>query len=149
MRRLLLLGTVVAATTLLAGCDEPFIVLSGGALSGEVVPPPADWSFMDDVEVVQLETRPEDPYSVNIWAVALGPDLYIATGEDGTNWTKILETDRDVRLRADDKIYELRATPVVDPDERAAVAAAYVHKYDVDSDDNWVAVGQVFRLDRR
>jgi len=149
MRRLLLLGTVVAASTLLAGCDEPFIVLSGGALSGEVAAPPADWSAMDDVEIVQLETRPEDPYSVNIWTVALGPDLYIATGEDGTNWTKILKTDRDVRLRADGKIYQLRATPVVDPEERAAVAAAYVKKYSVDEDDNWVAVGQIFRLDRR
>jgi hypothetical protein len=149
MRRLLLLGTVVAVSTLLAGCDEPFIVLSGGALSGEVVSPPEDWSAMDDVEIVQLETRPEDPYSVNIWSVELGPDLYVATGEDGTNWTKILENDRDVRLRADGKIYLLRATPVVDPEERAAVAAAYVKKYGVDEDDNWVAVGQIFRLDRR
>lgn len=149
MRRLLLLGTVVVASTLLAGCDEPFIVLSGGALSGEVVEPPADWSAVDHVEIVQLETRPEDPYSVNIWAVALGHDLYVATGEDGTNWTENLRSDPNVRLRADGKIYQLRATPVSDPDERAAVAAAYVRKYDVDADDNWVAVGQIFRLDRR
>jgi len=149
MRRIVQLGSVLAVSVLLTGCDEPFIVLPGGALSGDVVQAPEQWGNVGDTDVVQLETRPSDPYSVNIWTVAIGHDLYVATGEDGTRWTANLEQDRNVRLRIDGNVYALRAMPVVEPAERAAVAAAYVSKYGVDSDDNWVAAGQIFRLDRR
>ena len=48
-----------------AGCDEPFFLLPGGALDGAPAPVPDDWSATDDVKTVQLETRPADPYSVN------------------------------------------------------------------------------------
>ena len=80
-----LLLIAVAAT--LSGCAEPFIVMAGGQLSGEVTDPPADWSEFNDEEIIQLETRPEDPYSVNIWMIASGPDLYVATGDDPTRWS--------------------------------------------------------------
>jgi len=134
---------------LLGGCAEPFIVLSGGALTGEVADPPVDWTELNAVDVMQLETRPSDPYSINIWAAGLGPHIYVATSEDGTSWTEFLAEERDVRLRIEGVVYELEAVPVVDAAERAAVAAEYVRKYDVDEEDNWVSVGQVFRLDRR
>ncbi len=137
------------ALVLAAGCEEPFIVFAGGALSGEVVEPPEDWSSMDPMDTVQLETQPDDPYSINIWIASVGKDLYVATGDDGTNWTEHLAEDPMVRLRADDQIYELRARPVLDRAERARVSKAYVGKYDLDEDDNWVMRGQIFRLDRR
>lgn len=146
MARHLLLATLVL---LLAGCAEPFIVFSGGALSGTITPAPEDWSELNQVDVVQLETQPADPYSVNIWAAGIGPNIYVATSEDGTNWTEHIALSRDVRLRIAGAVYELEAHPVTDPEERAIVAAEYVRKYDVDEDDNWVTVGQIYRLDRR
>lgn len=134
---------------LLAGCAEPFIVFAGKALPGNVELPPVDWEVADEEDVVQLETRPSDPYSINIWAVVLDSHIYVATSEDGTRWTEHLADSRDVRLRVKDVIYELEAVPVTEPEERTAVALEYVDKYDVDEDDNWVASGKIYRLDRR
>jgi len=133
----------------IGGCAEPFIVLPGKALSGELTPPPEDWSKYADIEVVQLETRPEEPYSVNIWAVAVGPDYYIATGEDGTRWTEHLTTDPRVRLRVDTHLYELRTVRVLDPAEIGRVAAQYSNKYGLDAEDNWVEKALVYRLEPR
>lgn len=134
---------------LLGGCEEPFVVLPGEALQGSVMDPPADWSAFADLDIAQLETNPADPYSVNLWVAAIGSDIYVATGEDGTNWTKHIELNRDVRLRLKADVYELEARRVNDPEEVARVAAEYVRKYDLDAEDNWVLEGQVFRLDRR
>ncbi len=134
---------------LLAGCAEPMIVLPGGALGGTRGDPPADWTEYNDIEVIQLETRPEEPYSINIWAAGIGGDLYVATSADGTRWTEHIDRNRDVRIRVLDTIYELEAVAVLDHEERQRVAAEYVTKYDVDSDDNWVAAGRIYRLDRR
>ena len=140
---------LIAVTATLSGCAEPFIVMAGGQLSGEVTDPPADWSEFNDEEIIQLETRPEDPYSVNIWMIASGPDLYVATGDDPTRWSNILDENPDVRVRIRGRIYELEAYRVEDVEEKTAIGAEYVRKYDVDDDDNWVEEGQLFRLDRR
>lgn len=147
MTRMLLLGTFSLA---LMGCAEPFIVVSGGELAGEVTDVPSDWSAVRDVEVIQIETRPEDPYSVNIWMATIGPDLYIATGENATNWTEHLAENRDTRARINGVIYELEASAVIQSAEHERVVVEYVRKYDdLDMGDNWVMRGQVFRLDRR
>lgn len=147
--RLCLSLILLSLTGLLAGCDEPFIVMSGGALSGEVADPPADWTPMNEIDVVQLETNPEDPYSVNVWMIASGPDIYVATGEGDTNWSENIDRNPDVRLRVDGTIYPLEAYRVLDQKEKAAIGAMYVEKYGVDDDDNWIQTGQLFRLDRR
>jgi hypothetical protein len=144
-------GNRVAIVLLLAvaGCAEPFIVMSGKALSGTVVDPPADWTELGSAEVAQLEAQPSDPYSVNIWFVARGSDIYVATGDDDTNWSVMIDHDPDVRLRIGSQVYELEASRVGDSREKRDVAAQYVSKYDLDPEDNWVLDGQVFRLDRR
>ena len=147
MTRMLLLGAFSLA---LMGCAEPFIVVSGDELSGVVTDVPSDWSAVRDVQVIQIETRPDEPYSVNIWMAAIGPDLYIATGEDDTNWTEHLAQNRDIRARIKRDIYELEAYAVTQSAERERVVAEYVRKYDdLDEGDSWVVRGQVFRLDRR
>ena len=133
----------------LAGCDEPFIVMSGDALSGDVTDPPADWEAFKAAEIVQLETNPADPYSINIWMVCIGPDIYVATGKDDTRWSRYIDEDPDVRLRIGQTLFELEATRVSDSRERVAVTTQYISKYDLDEDDNWVEDGQIFRLDRR
>ena len=48
---------------LLAACTDPVVVIPGGQLSGVVAEAPERWTSVADV--VQLETRPSDPYSVN------------------------------------------------------------------------------------
>ena len=138
-----------ALLVLLSGCAEPFIVFAGGELSGEEQAPPEDWSFLEAVDTVQIETDPEDPYSVNVWTVGIGADVYVATGGDGTNWTECIDADPRVRLRANSTIYPLKASAVTDMDERRRVAEAYLSKYDVDDDEGWVDTGRIYRLDRR
>ena len=142
-------ATFLVATLSLAIACEPMSMLPGGTLSGEVQPPPDEWSVADDAEVIQLETRPADPYSINIWGAGLGPDLYVATGVDGTTWTEFIARDPRVRVRIGEAIYELAAVRVDDSRERSQVAAAYVAKYALDPEDNWVNEGMVIRLDRR
>ena len=139
----------VLLLTVLAGCGDPIMILPGGKLSGTPTPVPADWSSVEGVKTIQVEFRTQDPYSHNIWGVGIGPDLYIATGAKGTRWTPFVAADPDVVARVGTQLYELKAIPVTDADERARVAAAYVKKYDVKADDNWVAQGMIFRLDRR
>ena len=140
----------VLMLTLLVGCGNPIMILPGGALSGTPTAAPADWSSAADVKTIQVEFRPADPYSHNIWGVGLGPDLYIATSAKGTRWTPFVAEDPNVRVRVvGDALYELKAVPVSDAAERARVADAYSLKYDIKADDNWVTGALVYRLDRR
>ena len=130
-----------------AGCAEPFVVFSGGKLSGEIAIAPVEWSITDSTDTVQLETRPTDPYSINIWAASTGKDLYIATGSDGATWTSYIEDSPSVRLRVGQQLYSLQAISISDVTEREKVSSAYVKKYDLE-EDNWVREARIYRLDR-
>ena len=138
---------VTILTIILVSCAEPRSMMPGGQLSGEVFAVPLTW--VDVPEIIQVETRPSDPYSINIWGVAIGQHLYIATSDSGTTWSDFLNTDSDLRARVGFSLYELSAASITDPAERSRVAAAYVSKYELDKDDNWVDTGLIFRLDRR
>lgn len=140
------LAIVLALALLLVSCGgEPIVMLPGGKLGGEVSEPPETWNVP---EVIQVETRPSDPYSINIWGVGIGSDLYIATSGDGTNWSGHLKEDPNVRVRVGETLHALTAVTVTEPEERARVSAAYVTKYDVDVEDNWVEKGLILRFDR-
>tara|TARA_A100001037_G_scaffold269058_1_gene262961 strand:+ start:1117 stop:1590 length:474 start_codon:yes stop_codon:yes gene_type:complete len=134
---------------LIAGCDEPFTVLAGAELSGTEAPAPQDWSETDKFETMQLETRPTQPYSINLWAASSGENIYIATGERGTNWTDYIQENSQVRLRANQTIYRLHASPVIDPVERNKVSLAFAKKYDLDMEDHWVMEAKIYRLNRK
>ena len=133
---------------LLGACGDPIMILPGGALSGTVTAPPADWAQLAQVKTIQVEFRPSDPYSHNIWAVGIGPDLYIATSGSGTRWTPFVAADPRVRARVGSQLFELSAVPVTDTDERTRVASAYQKKYDIEPNDNWVTDALIYRLDR-
>ena len=60
----------------------------GGALEGPPAPFPESWSVTDAVDTVQLETRLSDPYSVNIWVIALGENLYVHAGANRSTWVE-------------------------------------------------------------
>lgn len=138
---------VFILTILLVSCGEPISMIPGGELSGQVQAPPPDWS--DIPETIQVETRPSNPYSINIWSVAIGHDLYISTGAGGTTWSEFIKSDSRVRTRVGTSLYKLNAVSVSDAAERSRVVSAYVARYDLDKDDNWVQAGLIFRLDRR
>ena len=110
------LATLVAVALLLcsAGCGGPFLVFPGGALRGEVVSRPgSDWSFLD-TRFVELETRPSDPYSVQLNYIVKDGELYIDPSE-GKTWLEHIRADRRVRARFGSRIYELEAVLVGEP----------------------------------
>ena len=88
----------------------------GGALRGDVVTEPVDdWSFVED-RFVDLETRPSDPYSVELNYIVKDGKLYIDPAE-GRRWLDHLRADPRVRVRFGGKIYPLKAVLVGRPGE--------------------------------
>ena len=144
---LLLVALVLAASV--AGCNGPFVILPGGALEGSTAATPDSWSFTDEVDTVQLETRPADPYSVNVWVIALGGNLYVHAGDNRTTWVENMETDPSVRLRIGDSIYELLAARVEDQEEFDRFSDAYEQKYGRRPGNEKVAEAYLFRLSTR
>jgi hypothetical protein len=115
----LLLGLALSA------CNGPLPFLSGGKLAGTSAPAPADWSSVPDSGTAQLETRPDDPYSVNLVYTVVAGRVYINAGDTETNWVKHIAANPDVRLRIDGTLYVLRAERVGDRAEIAAFGAAW------------------------
>ncbi len=137
--RLLALPLILAAL----GCNGPMGLLPGGELNGESRPAPADWTFAGDSGIVQLETRPEDPYSVNIAFTVLDGRLYINAGDTETQWVKNIASNPLVRLRLDGVLYELRTERVMDADEIATFAGAWTtqsmfRRDPTELDDVWI-----------
>ena len=121
----------------LAACGGPLGPLAGGELSGQTAEPPAQWDAVP--ETIQLEVRPDDPYSVNLWSVSIGPHLYVATDPDGSTWITLLEANDEVRARVSGTVYLLRAVVVQDADERERVVDAYLRKYGTPEEDDGFA----------
>ena len=78
-------ASALACTPALVACDDPIIFTAGGKLSGAVEDAPAIWMFDEDYGFTQPETRPDDPYSINLAYVQLDGHLYIYAGNTRTN----------------------------------------------------------------
>ena len=128
------IGGALLALILLAGCGGPFLIFPGAELSGEVVGQPvADWSFVTD-RFVDLETRPDDPYSVELNYVVRDGTLYVDPAE-GRNWLEHIREDPRVRVRFDGRIYPCTAVLVGKPGELPDFDAdRYVYRLDSRSD---------------
>jgi len=99
----------------LAGCgDEPFVLLPGGALSGEQKPVPGDWGFAGDSGTMQLETNAGEPYSVNIAYTIMDGRVYVNAGDTETEWVKRIAANPAVRIRMGGDLYPMRAERVRD-----------------------------------
>ena len=148
--RLIALFAVAAS---LAACG-PLGPFPGGKLRGSVHSGAApDWSSARDAKQVQLETRPGDPYSVNVWCGVMDGKLYVPSslilGTDDPaerGWVRNVLADPRVRLRIEGTLYPLRAVRVEDPAELEAVRKLLLAKYDVDPDEH-AAAAWIFRLD--
>ncbi len=108
---------VLAPLVALLACGGPIGMIPGGALSGTETAPPADWSSVDS-SFMDLELRPDDPYSVTINYFVKDGKLYIDPSPD-REWAKILAGDDRVRVRFGfgDEVYPLRAVRVSEPGE--------------------------------
>jgi hypothetical protein len=149
MRTLLVSLAASLLASGLTGCGSPLALLPGGALSGSVAPAPADWAFADAVDTVQLETRPSDPYSINIWMIGLGDAAFVHAGANRAAWVEHIEADPRVRLRVDGSIYELAASRVTAQDEFDRFSDAYERKYGRRPRNENVAEAYLFRLEQR
>lgn len=130
------------------GCG-PFVLFPGGALEGAQATAPSDWSLAREVDTIQLETRPQDPYSVNIWAIGMGPRLYVHAGTNRSSWVEHMEADPKVRVRLEGTLYDLRASRVEDAGEFAQFSDAYEEKYGRRPGNENVAEAYLFRLEAR
>lgn len=142
-------GILACAALLLTACADPFFLLPGGSLEGRAAPVPESWAALRDIKTIQLETRPADPYSVNIWIIGLGADRYVHAGANRAEWVEHLEADPDVRLRVGEELYELQAVPVTDGAEFARFADAYEDKYGRRPRNENVSEAYLFRLGPR
>lgn len=149
MAKTLALYFFLILTASIAGCGGPFVLLPGGALEGSTVDVPDDWSFTDAVDTVQLETHPADPYSVNIWVIALGEHLYVHAGDNRSAWVENLEADPNARLRVGESIYELAAARVEGQEEFDRFSDAYEKKYGRRPGNGSVVEAYLFRLGTR
>lgn len=124
-----MIGKSLVAATLafLSGCS--YIPISGGKLEGVLTEPPADWTQTASAKIIRLETNPDDPYSVKLWILGVGSDLYVHAGAKRTTWVEHIEENPNVRLLIDDRLFELHAERVTSQEEFDAMAAPYKEKY--------------------
>jgi len=111
----------------LTACSGPTGLLPGDSLegAGEASAPPSDWAFAGEAGLLQLETNPSDPYSVNLAYTVMGDRIYINAGGTETQWAKNIAADPKIRLLLAGLLYELRAERVTDPMQIEAFAKAW------------------------
>jgi hypothetical protein len=134
-------------TTLLLGCG--YVPFSGGELNGTLTPAPADWASTAQVNIVELETNPTEPYSVKLWIADMGSSLYVHAGANQTTWVQNIEQNADVRLLVGELLYELRAERVTSAGEFDRFSDRYEAKYSTRPRNENVAEAYLFRLQAR
>lgn len=113
--------------------DGPLGPFAGGPLvAGELVPPPDDWSFLREVETVELQLL-EPPRSRTTWIAVSGGRAYVPAGFMTVplwkQWPHQAVADGRALLRVGGKRYPVRLVRVEDPGERDRVVRAVMEKY--------------------
>ena len=127
-----LLVSLVAIVTMSWGCG-PLGPISGRALSGSLIETPvAGWSFVDDTKIVQLETNPEAPYSVNIWLTRVEDGIFVFQASEESTWVHNVAENPRVRVRIEGRVFERHAARVGDLETKRAFLTAMKAKYEGD-----------------
>lgn len=144
------LGVVIASFVVLIGVawggmrmnDGPvefwpwFTISIGGPFrSGEVAPSPSDWSFIEDLEEIEIQTL-NPTTSRTVWVPVIDGQLYIVSGYMNSfigglwkHWPSYLEEDNRILIRVDGKIYEQRLERIMSGEITDQVMSKVVHKY--------------------
>jgi hypothetical protein len=147
LRGVAVLVLIFAAVVVVARfSDGPLGPLAGGPLeAGETVTGPVDWSFVEDVDTIELQLV-TPPRSRTVWVVVHEGAAYVPCGLPGFRLWKqwpheALEDGRAV-LRIDGKLYRSRLVKVEDPALHGEVARVVMEKYGVegefDGDTLWI-----------
>jgi hypothetical protein len=112
--------------------DGPLGPIPGGALRGRVDPNPnPDWSNLE--KVIELEIRPQKPWSLSIWNVVIDGELYVPSAMGARRrWTQVAIVSPLARVRTHGRIYERRIEKVEDPELRKRIGAAVAARYGFD-----------------
>ena len=89
---------------------------------------PATWQLEEISDLAQLETRPEDPYSINLVYVQMDSQLYVYAGDTRTNWVQHIEQNPLVRIQIGDAVYPMRAVRVNNDEELTRFAAIWASR---------------------
>jgi hypothetical protein len=120
-------GAAILGARLLYG---PLGPIPGPELTGTVVAEPVyDWSFADAIQVIQVETRPADPYTVNTWVTRAGGGIYLFAGTEDKTWIQNILADPRVRIRIDGRIHERSSVRVTSLEEKRAFLLQMRSKY--------------------
>jgi hypothetical protein len=114
---------------------NPHDRIPGLWLTGELVTTPvADWSFLDNVPNIKIQTRSRFllPHSVTINCIAYKGQFYVtSTHPVGAprSWNENVMRDPHVRIKIGDKLYDRTLVAVTDPAEKDAVVQVREKKY--------------------
>jgi len=122
------LSTIVLVV-LLSACSRENIPFSSGALTGQPTESPASWLDVASVEIIQLETTGDEPYSVNLWVIGKQDWMYVYAGDNYSTWAEHLENNPMARIEIEGKLYGVRAMRVTDQVEFENFAADWDAKY--------------------
>jgi hypothetical protein len=127
---LVVVGIAILGARWFYGPLGPF---PGPELSGSVVEEAVDdWSLVDAIKVIQIETRPEDPYSVSTWLTRIDDGIYVFAANAESPWVRNITEDPRVRIRIEGRIYERRAVGVANLETKRAFLTAMKSKYEGD-----------------
>ncbi len=110
--------------------DGPLGPIPGGHMSGPVVDPaePFDWSGVE--REIEIEVRPEQPWSLTVWRAVVDGDLYIPSGGGAKRrWTQVAIADPRVRVRSRGRIWEGCLVRVEDLETRRPPREALAETY--------------------
>lgn len=115
--------------------DGPIGPIRGGAFVGSVNPETnPDWSQIG--QEIQIEIRPEEPWSLTVWAVEHEGALYIPHASGRLRrWVPVAMADPRIRVRTGGQIYEQMLERL--PDDaavRPVVLQKIAKKYGFDTD---------------
>ena len=131
---LVLLLVVLSVTGLEPRQRTPGLWLKGNL----VATPPADWTFTDQVDTVEVQTRSRFliPHSVTTYCVSLNGQLYLdsfyppgAEYPHGRSWNENVARDPHVRLKIGNDLYDVTLMHDTDPADKAAVLQLVAKKY--------------------
>jgi hypothetical protein len=114
---------------------NPHDGIPGLWLTGDLVTTPVtDWSFLDNVPNIKIQTRSRFllPHSVTINCLAYMGQFYISSTRPAgarRSWDANVMRDPHVRIKIGDKLYDRTLVLVTDPAEKDALVQVREKKY--------------------